>query len=371
MTNESIMKPIITRRVEKLRKQIANRELDGLLVSAESNVRYLSGFTGDSSVLLITADAAAFLTDFRYVEQAGDECGGYEILMRTGGMSALILKTAKRLGVGTLGVEGGVLTLDSAEQIRSALAGAKIEMTSTAGIVEELRQRKDKDEVAAIEACIDAAEKCVDKIRGYLVPGIRERDIAAEMEYFVRGLGFDGMAFPTIVAFGPRGSLPHAQVTNRRMKPGDMVLIDWGVAGNGYICDLTRVFFHNKIPDRFKRIYRTVLEAQRRAIQKIGPGVKASKVDAAARNTIAKAGFKGRFGHGLGHGIGLQVHEGPVIGAASGVVLKRRMVFTVEPGIYLPGIGGVRIEDDVLVTSRGVKVLSHSPKRLNDMIIGD
>ncbi len=360
----------ISRRVDKLRKSIAHKGLDGLLVSSEANVRYLSGFTGDSSVLLISAEQAAFLTDFRYVEQAEEECGGYEILKRDGGMSALIVQTAKRLDVAKLGIEGSVLTLDSAEHLRTALSEVGITMTSTAGLVEELRERKDKEEVAAIVACIGAAEQCLEKIKSYLVPGIRERDVAAEMEYCVRGLGFDGMAFPPIVAFGERGSLPHARATDRRMRAGDMVLIDWGVARDGYICDLTRVLFHNKIPDRFKRIYQTVLEAQERAIRSIRPGVEARKVDAAARKVIAKAGFGDCFGHGLGHGIGLQVHEGPTLGATSGTVLKRRMVFTVEPGIYLPGVGGVRIEDDVLVTSQGVKVLSHSPKALDAMQIG-
>jgi len=361
------MKKIYARRLARVRLRLRRLKLDGLLVTHEANVRYLSGFTGDSSVLVITPADALFVTDSRYAEQAGAECGGWTVLIRRKGMIELIARRVSRLGVGRLGVEAGVITLGSAERLREALG--KAEMVSTSGVVAELRQVKDRTEIEAIEACVGAAEQCIERIRSYLVPGIRERDIAAEMEYFVRGLGFEGMAFPTIVAFGARGSLPHARATTRRLKPGEAILIDWGVAGGGYVCDLTRVFFHHKIPGRLGRIYRTVLEAQRRAIRAVRPGITAGKVDGAARRHIAKAGFGRRFGHALGHGIGIEVHEGPTIGPSTKTVLKRGMVFTVEPGVYVPGVGGVRIEDDVLVTADGARVLTGAPKRLRDLVL--
>ncbi len=283
-------------------------------------------------------------------------------------MADTVARETKRLGIARLGVESGSMTLESADRLRAALRMAEIVPTS--GVVEDLRSVKDAAEVRAIRSCIAAAEKCFEHAKKFLVPGIRELDVAAEMEYFARTLGFDGMAFPPIVAFGPRGSLPHARATDCRMRSGDTVLLDWGVAGAGYVCDLTRVLFHHKISARFRRLYEVVLEAQQRAIRRIRPGVAAKSVDAAARKHIARAGLGRRFGHGLGHGIGMQVHEGPTIGPLSSAVLKRGMVFTVEPGIYIPGLGGVRIEDDVLVTARGVEVLSHAAKRIEDAIIG-
>ena len=369
------MKRTVARRLKRLRTQLGRQKLDAVLISSEPNVRYLSGFTGDSSTLLLTGADALFLTDFRYVEQAADECKGYRIVERSSSMIEAVARQAKKLGIAGLGIEAGVLTLESAERLREALGsssrrgGRGIRMVTTTGLVERLRAVKDREETLAVQACLGAAEKCIEHIKRFLVPGIREQDIAAEMEYFVRGLGFDGMAFPTIVAFGPRGSLPHARATGRRMKPGDAVLIDWGVAGHGYVCDLTRVFFHNKIPSKLGRIYRVVLEAQRRAIRRIRPGVAARAVDAAARRHITRAGFGRQFGHSLGHGIGMQVHEGPTIGPKSDAVLKRGMIFTVEPGIYVPGLGGVRIEDDVLVATKGVKVLSSAPKTLKDIVL--
>jgi len=369
------MTRIVARRLKQLRTQLRRQKLDSILISDESNVRYLSGFTGDSSALLLTQSDALFLTDFRYVEQAADECKSYRIVQRRDSMVKAIVRQARKLDVTSLGVEAGVLTLESAERLRDALGSSsrrgrrKIEMVSTTGLVERLRAVKDREETRAIVACLGAAEKCIEHVKPFLVPGIREHDIATEMEYFVRGLGFDGMAFPTIVAFGPRGSLPHARVTGQRMKAGDAILIDWGVAGCGYVCDLTRVFFHHKIPSKFERIYRVVLEAQRRAIRKTRPGVTAREIDAAARRHITRAGFGRKFGHSLGHGIGMQVHEAPTVGPKSDAVLKRGMVFTVEPGIYIPGFGGVRIEDDVLVTTKGVKVLSSVPKTLKDIVL--
>jgi Xaa-Pro aminopeptidase len=355
------------KRVKKLRTRLHRDRLDAILITSEPNVRYLSGFTGDSSALLVSLESAVFITDFRYVEQAADECPGWRVARRTKGLLAEIVKRAKRLKVASIGIEADVLTLDAAEHLRERLG--RIRMEPTLGVVRQLRMRKDRSEIAAIQRCVDAAEMCLARVKSFLVPGIRERDIAAEMEYIVRGLGFDGMSFPPIVAFGERGSLPHARCTSRRMKAGDPVLIDWGVRGAGYCSDLTRVLFHHKISPKFERIYRVVLDAQRRAIRRIRPGARAKDVDATARKRIEKAGFGRRFGHGLGHGLGLEVHEGPSLASGADLELRRGMVVTVEPGVYIPGFGGVRIEDDVVVTSQGVRVLSSTPKGLKDIIL--
>jgi len=358
----------VVRRLKRLRSRLRRSKLDALFVTGAANVRYLSGFSGDSSGLLITPADAVFLTDFRYAEQAAAECPGYRIVVRRKDSFTTAARQARRLGVARLGVEADALTLGGAERLRAALG--RTEMVGTTGLVAELRAVKTGEEVRAIEGAVRAAERCFEHAKGFLVPGIRERDVAAEMEYFVRGLGLEGLAFPPVVAFGPRGSLPHARATHRQLGAGEPILIDWGVAADGYVCDLTRVLFHHKIPAKFEKMYRIVLEAQRRALRRIRPGVATKDVDAAARGPIRKAGFGRRFGHGLGHGIGMEVHELPALGPESSVVLRRGMVLTIEPGVYVPGLGGVRIEDDVLVTPKGARVLSTVPKHLKDVVVG-
>ena len=295
---------------------------------------------------------------------------GYRVVNTKHAMHKTVASQARKLGAGRLGFSPAAVSLAESDTFLDAVGKRKIETVRVSGVVEGLRAVKDAGEVAAIQTCVDAAEHVFEHIKPYLVPGIREIDIATEMEYFVRGRGFAGMAFPTIVAFGPNGSRCHHTASKCRLRKGDPILIDWGVRSEGYVSDLTRTLFHNKIPKRLERVYRTVLEAQRRAIRKIRPGVASGDVDAAARNHITKAGFGRRFGHGLGHSIGLQVHEAPGFGRGSCDTLKRGMVLTVEPGIYYPGLGGVRIEDDVLVTTAGAKVLSNAPKRLKEMVIG-
>jgi len=362
------MQRTIARRLAKFRARLRRLKPDAALITDTVNVRYLSGFTGDGSALLITQSHALFVTDFRYVEQAEAECPGYHVLRRRDGTAKVVAREARKLGVSNLGIEQNVLTLETADILKEELRNIKT--VKAGGIVEDLRAIKDRGEILAIRACADAADKALEHVKTFLVPGIREGDIAAELEYFARRLGFDGLSFPPIVAFGPRGSLCHAPTTNRRLRAGEPVLIDCGVTRSGYCSDLTRVFFHNKIPARFRRIYKVVLEAQARAICRVRPGALAKDIDQAARTYIADAGYVRRFGHSLGHGIGLRVHETPSLAAGSCTVLKKGMVFTVEPGIYIPGFGGVRIEDDVLVTTRGAEILSHTPRALNDVIIG-
>lgn len=355
-------------RLAALRRGFRRLRCDAILITDSVNVRYLSGFRGDSSVLFITPTEQFFITDFRYIEQAEHECPGFEIIMRKKSSIKEISNLARKLKPASVAVEDSVLTYSSAIALKEELG--KIPMVQAGAVVDELRMIKTPEEIGQIRKCAAAAEAALEHIKPFLVPGIRELDIEAELEYHVKTLGFEKMSFPTIVAFGSRGSLPHAYPTNRRLVDGEPILIDWGVSGDGYACDLTRVLFHNKIPARLKRIYGVVLDAQKRAMRAIRPGVLARRVDAAARGHIAKHGFGRRFGHSVGHGIGLKIHELPWISANSEAVLRKGMVFTVEPGIYLPGVGGVRIEDDVLVTASGCEVLTHAPKKLSDIIIG-
>ena len=245
----------------------------------------------------------------------------------------------------------------------------KVELEASSGLVENLRQIKDKEEVARIREAIRQAEKAFGVIRASLRGGKTEKQVADELDAQFRLFGAVGSAFPAIVAVGPRAALPHAKAGAREIGSSDFVLIDWGANGGLYNSDLTRVLVTGKIPPKLERIYRVVLRAQHAAIDAIRPGVVAHDVDRVARDRIARAGFGRYFGHGLGHGLGLEVHEGPRLASGSQVVLKPGMVVTVEPGIYLPGWGGVRIEDDVLVTRTGCEVLSSTPKQFEQMVV--
>jgi Xaa-Pro aminopeptidase len=245
-----------------------------------------------------------------------------------------------------------------------------VNITATSGLVENLRLIKDKYEIARIRAAVLQAENAFAALRSKLRPEMTEKEAADELEHQFRLFGAKDAAFPTIVAVGPRAALPHATPSSRRrIGEADFVLIDWGANEGLYRSDLTRVLVTGRISPKFERIYQVVLAAQNQAIAAIRPGVVAHNVDNVARSMIAKAGFGRQFRHGLGHGLGLFVHESPRLAVKNQTVLKPGMVVTVEPGIYLPGWGGIRIEDDVLVTRTGHEVLTHVPKRLEDVVI--
>ena len=246
----------------------------------------------------------------------------------------------------------------------------KLQILATSGLVENLRQAKDKDEIIQLRRAIWYAEKAFGVLRAAIHPDKTEKQVADELEYQLRLFGAGSSSFPTIVAAGERAALPHATVSDRRIGSSDFVLIDWGADGGLYKSDLTRVLVTGRISPKLERVYRVVLRAQSKAIAAIRPGVTGHDVDAAARKVIANAGFGRNFGHGTGHGLGLQVHEAPRLGSGSKVVLKAGMVVTVEPGIYLPGWGGVRIEDDVLVTRAGHEVLTSAAKQLEEAVVG-
>ncbi len=265
--------------------------------------------------------------------------------------------------IGALGVEGSSMTVELHEHLGKELP--KTTLVSTIGLVEALREIKDKEEIAELQEAVWLAEKAFEVIRASLRPEQTEREIAANIEHQIRQFGGEGCSFPPIVAVGSRAALPHAQPTERRIGESEFVLIDWGAQARLYRSDLTRVLMTGKISPKVRDIYRVVLKANRAGIDAVRPGVLMSEVDAAARCVIEKAGYGKQFGHGLGHGIGLDIHEAPRLNSTSKRPLKPGMVVTIEPGIYLPGIGGVRIEDDVLVTRAGKKVLTTSPKDLD------
>lgn len=357
-------------RRDRLRKMFKKAGVNALLVTDFTNVTYLTGFTGDDSYLLVRRDGETILSDPRYTTQLEEECSGVDLDIRSPGVPMLksVAKVVRATKAGRLGIEGDSMTVGLLNQITEKLP--KVEFVPTSGLVEELRLIKDKDEVERLRRAVWQAEKAFAVLRSTLRPEKTEKEVADDLEYQFRLFGGKDASFPSIVAVGPRAALPHATPGTSRIGDDDFVLIDWGANDGLYCSDLTRMVVTGKISPKFERIYNTVLEAQLRAIKAVRPGALAHDVDNVARSYIAKAGFGNRFRHGLGHGLGMLVHEAPRLAVNSQTVLKPGMVVTVEPGIYLPGWGGVRIEDDVLVTRNGHEVLTSVPKRLEDTVIG-
>lgn len=361
-------------RRERLRKQLTDEGLDALLVSHPVNVTYLSGFSGDSSSLVLTADHALLVSDARFTEQIAEECPDLETYIRTPTQPLLeaLGVVLTRLHAMAVGVESGHMTLAEFERLRDLVKPA--DWKPGKDRVERLRQIKDEGELAEIRQAIRLAEKAFGMFRAMLRGEDTEKECADNLEHYVRRAGGKCTAFAPIVAVGERAALPHAPPTTRRLREAPLTLVDWGANGPFYKSDLTRVLLtHNyspnserveKVAARVQEIYEVVLRAQQAAIAAIRPGVPGKDVDRAARQVIADAGYGEFFTHSIGHGLGLQVHETPFMRANTEEPLQAGMVVTVEPGIYLPGYAGVRIEDDVLVTPDGREVLSSLPKSL-------
>jgi len=356
-------------RLRKLRRLIRSENVDALLVTNFNNVTYLTGFTGDDSYLLVTPKQEILLSDPRYTTQLEQECPGLDLEIRQPGTSMLssLAKLVRKFKLSTMGVESQSMTLGHYRSIEETCN--KTELKGTENLVESLREIKDRDEIALLREAVSQAEKSFAIMRASLRGDQTEQEIAANLDYEIRKSGGRGCSFTPIVGVGPNAALPHYRPGNVRVEEDNFVLVDWGADHNGYKSDLTRVLFTGKPPAKMKKIYNIVLKAQMAAIDAIAPGVIMSDVDNAARSVIEKAGFGKEFGHGLGHGIGLDIHEAPRLAANQDRELQPGMVVTVEPGIYLPGLGGVRIEDDVLVTKNGHEVLTSVPKTLEESIL--
>lgn len=356
-------------RRDRVRRQLRTLGADGMLITNFINVTYLTGFTGDDSYLLVQPGQDLLLTDPRYTQQLSEECPELELAVRQPGTEILtlverVVKSARRQHVA---FEGGSLTVATLSRLTRGLE--QVDWVATEGVVEQLREIKDADEVAEIREAISLAERAFAVVRAGLRPEQTEKEIAYELENQIRRFGGSRCSFTPIVGVGPRGALPHATLSDHRVGESDFVLIDWGARGRLYMSDLTRILVTGKISPKLERIYEVVLRAQAAGIAAIRPGVVLKDVDAAARKVIEDAGYGPRFGHGLGHGFGLEIHEAPRFAANQERPVKAGMVVTVEPGIYLPGWGGVRIEDDILVTRTGHEVLSHVPKELGACVV--
>lgn len=368
-------------RRKRLRGSLKDEHLDALLLTNPINVSYLTGFSGESSFLVITRQRTVLVSDGRFTEQIGEECPGLETVIRPSNQN--IYKATGELlnglGLRSVGFESSHVSVAELEMFRELTP--TLEWKSGRDRVEKLRLIKDPSEVEAIREAIHIAERAFAMFRSMLRPGDTEKDLHDAMEGYVRRAGGRSTSFPSIVAVGPRAALPHAPPTAHTAGESPLLLVDWGASGRFYKSDLTRTLVarnHSAFqrPGRRERgngkletVYDTVLKAQEAGIRAIRPGVKGHDVDAAARAVIAEAGYGDYFVHAVGHGLGLQVHEGPSLRKDSTDVLQPGMVVTVEPGIYLPGWGGVRIEDDVLVTPDGGEVLTSVPKVLSAALV--
>ncbi|MBI5694697.1 MAG: aminopeptidase P family protein [Nitrospirae bacterium] len=347
-------------RLARLREALDKTDADALLVTSIHNVFYLTGFTGSSGFVLVTPERAVFITDFRYKSQSADEVKGYEVVIQKGRWTEDVAAVVRESGIKRLGFEGRDMAFDTHAALAKKLDG--VELVSLKDVVEGLRIIKDEDEVARITEAIRRAESGYTENLSNIVPGVVERDASLGMEFRVRTAGSLKMAFDTIIASGYRAALPHGIASEKVMEAGETVVIDFGAEAHGYQCDMTRSGVIGGPDEKQADIYSIVLDAQARAIAAVKPGVPCKDVDAAARDYIASKGYGDYFGHGLGHGVGVEVHEAPGVSPMSEDVLAPGMVLTIEPGIYIPGWGGFRIEDMVLVTEDGCRVMTGLPK---------
>lgn len=348
-------------KLQKLQKRLEELGLDGMLITSNFNRRFMTGFTGTAGAVLITVDKALFITDFRYTEQAAKQCEGYEVVKQKGDIAAEVAELAKSLRLTKLGFEADHVAFSTFKVFEKEV---QAELIPVSGEIEKLRLIKNGTEIKILKEAAKIADAAFTHILDFIRPGKTELQVANELEFFMRSLGATSSSFDIIVASGYRSALPHGVASDKVIETGDFVTLDFGAYYEGYVSDITRTIAVGQPTDKLKEIYSIVLEAQLRGVNGIKPGLTGKQADALTRDYITEKGYGEFFGHSTGHGIGLEVHEGPGLSVKSDVVLEPGMVVTVEPGIYIPGLGGVRIEDDIIITEEHNERLTHSSKEL-------
>ncbi|HEY6991133.1 MAG TPA: Xaa-Pro peptidase family protein [Bryobacteraceae bacterium] len=348
-------------RRRRLIPALREARVSGFLVTALPNIRYLSGFTGSNGALLIMEDRALLFTDPRYQTQAAQE-SDCEVKIAKGPLTGEVRKWSTRLKLTSLAFEQNRISYQEYSELREQMKGVRFKALADA--VEMLRMRKSPPEIATIRASVKLNSAALEHALRHFHPSMTEIDLAAEIEYRMRRLGADGTAFETIVASGPRSALPHAHPSGHPIHPDQLLLVDMGAAVAGYASDMTRTYAVGKLDGKVRRMYRAVLESQRAAIDAIKPGISCASVDRIARGVLQRFGLDKLFLHSTGHGLGLEIHERPRVGRKEQTKLEAGMVITVEPGVYVEGLGGIRIEDTVAVTPRGSDVLTPTGKEL-------
>lgn len=349
-------------RQQRLRQQMLEHRLDGLLITHQPNIRYLTGFTGSMAMVLLLEDELLFITDRRYTLQASEQVEATLIPTEITYEQTLVDTIGQR-AIRRLGFEAPRMTVTLHQVLGERLAG-KVELVPTEDLVESWRLVKDDEEVAALTRAVELTSAVFAEILPEIKPGLRERELAAELEYRLRRAGADRLAFETIVASGARSARPHGIASDKRIGYNELVVLDFGIIVEGYASDMTRTLYIGTPDARVREIYQIVLEAQLNCEATMRAGMTAHQIDALTRDPIGRAGYAEYYGHSTGHGIGLEVHEAPRVAKTNDVVIPPGATVTVEPGIYVPGWGGVRIEDVVVVTSEGCRVLTPTPKEL-------
>ena len=354
-------------RLSRCRAHMKRRGISAYLITNRPDQVYLTGFDGEDGAAIITSGSVHIITDGRFEQTIRQQAPWAQSHMRTHALADVVGTVCRKLRLKQLWFQPDYVSVQQLADLRKPCRPTKLSPASP--IVNDLRKTKDRAEMNRLRQAIYIAEAAFKALKKQIRTGMTETDVAALLEYEMKRRGATEPSFPTIVAEGPNAAIPHAQPGRRRIKKGSLILIDWGARWEHYCSDLTRVLFMGTIPPRFEQLYRIVLEAQKKAIDMIAAGQRCCDIDKAARDRIVAAGYGKEFGHGLGHGVGLDIHEEPRLKFGYDDVLEAGMVVTVEPGIYLPGIGGIRIEDDILVTAKGRQVLTTLPKSLASAVI--
>ena len=348
-------------KLQKLRTEMAKKNIEALLVTSPYNLRYLTEFTGTAGLALVTGERAVFITDFRYTEQASKQVTEFEVVQAKTNLLEEAAAVSRELGIQVLSFEQDFVTYSSYIQYQDKLDA---ELNPVSNVIETIRMFKTPEEIDILKTAAEIADAAYEHICTFIRAGRTELEVSNELEFFMRKQGATSSSFNIIVASGLRSALPHGVATDKVIEQGDFVTLDFGALYKGYISDITRTVSVGEPTEQLKEIYQIVLDAQVLALEKIGPGMTGIEADAIARDYIKSKGFGDAFGHSTGHGIGLEVHEAPGLSFRSQAILEPTMAVTVEPGIYLPGVGGVRIEDDILITESGNERLTNSTKEL-------
>ncbi|HHY78889.1 MAG TPA: aminopeptidase P family protein [Thermoanaerobacter sp.] len=353
----------MNKRLQNLRELMKEKDIEAFVIYKFVNVTYITGFTGDDSVALVTHDKAIFITDGRYTEQAQKEVKDFEVIEHKTGIKEVLKEYIKTLEIKKLAFEENI----SYGQYRELKELLEIELIPQANLVETLRMVKDEEEIENIKKAQNITDRAFEHLLKFIKVGMTEKEVALELEYFMKKQGAEDLSFDTIVASGKRSSLPHGKASEKVIEKGDFVTIDFGCKVGGYCSDMTRTIVMGKASEKQKEIYNIVLEAQQKAIDNIRAGISSKEADLLARSVIEEKGYGQYFSHSLGHGVGLEVHEAPSLSFKKEEILKEGAIVTVEPGIYIPDFGGVRIEDMVLLKEDGVINLTKSPKYLIEL----
>ncbi len=357
------MKTMLETRLNILRRLLREENLEALLIYGRENTHYLTGFTGSTSFALITLDQSILFVDSRYTTQASSQCPGSLVVQEQSSLCLAVCKKIEQLQLQNIGLEDETITLALYHEIKAALPWQNLSAVSKR--LSKLRWIKDESELSKIRKAVRIADEALAKTLPSIKAGMRETEVAALLEYQMKLLGADNPSFASIVASGERSALPHGIASEKIIADGDVLLMDFGAIYQGYCSDITRTFFIGRANPKLLEIYGIVLEAQQQAEQMLKAGILGKAAHQVAADVISKAGYGDYFGHGLGHSLGLEIHEEPRLNSVSETIIPAGVMMTVEPGIYIPGLGGVRIEDTVIVKDGGIEILTQSPKDLS------